>query len=87
MPHLDIPQMEHSFRYITGDDANQIQLFYRNSNTATVGLTIKETDLDRSVNNKGLEVHGTITKSAVATGADLVAYSGLVLHKLPITTL
>ena len=31
---------------------------------------------DRSVNNKGLEVHGTITKSAVATGADLVAYSG-----------
>ena len=57
-------------------DANQIQLFYRNSNTATVGLTIKETDLDRSVNNKGLEVHGTITKSAVATGADLVAYSG-----------
>jgi hypothetical protein len=29
---------------------------------------------DRSVNNTGLEVHGTITKSAVATGADLVAY-------------
>ena len=31
---------------------------------------------DRSVSNTGLEVHGTITKSAVATGADLVAYSG-----------
>ena len=31
---------------------------------------------DRSVNNTGLEVHGTITKSAVATGAELVAYSG-----------
>ena len=31
---------------------------------------------DRSLNNKGLEVHGTVTKSAVATGADLVAYSG-----------
>jgi hypothetical protein len=29
---------------------------------------------DRSVNNTGLEVHGTITKSAVATGAELVAY-------------
>ena len=63
-------------RYITGDDANEIQLFYRDTNSGTVGLTIKEVDIDRSVNNKGLEVHGTITKSAVATGADLVAYSG-----------
>ena len=31
---------------------------------------------DRSVNANGLAVYGTITKSAVATGADLVAYSG-----------
>jgi hypothetical protein len=31
---------------------------------------------DRSVNDNGLQVFGTITKSAVATGADLVAYSG-----------
>lgn len=31
---------------------------------------------DRSVNNNGLKVFGTITKSAVATGAELVAYSG-----------
>ena len=29
-----------------------------------------------SVNNKGLGVYGTVTKSAVATGADLVVYSG-----------
>ena len=31
---------------------------------------------DRSVNNKGLRVYGTVTKTPVATGADLVAYSG-----------
>jgi len=31
---------------------------------------------DRSVNNTGLAVYGTITKSAVATGAELVGYSG-----------
>lgn len=31
---------------------------------------------DLSANNNGLAVHGSITKSAVATGADLVAYSG-----------
>jgi hypothetical protein len=29
---------------------------------------------DRSLNNKGLTAYGTVTKSAVATGADLVAY-------------
>lgn len=33
-------------------------------------------ELDRSVNNRGLAVYGTITKTAVATGADLVGYSG-----------
>jgi hypothetical protein len=31
---------------------------------------------DRSVNGNGLQVFGTVTKTAVATGADLVAYSG-----------
>jgi len=31
---------------------------------------------DRSVNNNGVQVYGSITKTAVATGADLVAYSG-----------
>jgi hypothetical protein len=39
-------------------------------------LTISSVvDNDRSVNSKDLGVIGTITKSAVATGADLVAYS------------
>ena len=61
-------------RYITGDDANEIQLFYRNTNSATIGLTIKETDVDRSHYNKGLQVRGTMSKQVVATGADLVSY-------------
>ena len=40
-----------------------------------VSLTeIKEED--RSVNDNGLSVYGTITKSAVTTGAELVGYSG-----------
>jgi hypothetical protein len=34
------------------------------------------TDADRSVKNNPLTVNGTITRAAVATGADLVAYSG-----------
>ena len=47
------------------------------SGTATASfdnITIFDGVADRSVNNKGLAVYGTITKSAVATGAELVAY-------------
>ena len=47
-------------------------------------LSVKENApglLDRSVNNKGLIQYGTVTKSAVATGAELVAYSGFSASK------
>jgi len=39
-------------------------------------ISVKLADEDRSVNNNGLIVNGTITRTPVATGADLVAYSG-----------
>lgn len=39
-------------------------------------VSVKLADADRSVNNDGLIVNGTVTRSPVATGADLVAYSG-----------
>jgi len=39
-------------------------------------ISVRLADQDRSVNSNGLAVHGTITKTAVATGADLVGYSG-----------
>ncbi len=39
-------------------------------------VSVRLAEEDRSVNGNGLQVHGTITKTAVATGADLVAYSG-----------
>ena len=45
------------------------------SDTDTTDKTNGQTDPDRSVNNNSLTVYGTITKSAVATGAELVAYS------------
>ncbi len=37
---------------------------------------VVECENDRSVNNNGLAVYGTITKTPVATGSNLVAYSG-----------
>ena len=39
-------------------------------------VSVRLTELDRSVNNQGLGVYGTIAKSAVSPGANLVAYSG-----------
>ena len=47
-----------------------------NYDTGWDNVVITEVDEDRSVNANGLHSYGTITKSAVATGADLVAYSG-----------
>ena len=46
------------------------------SSTSTTNLTNGQTETDRSPNNLHLTVNGTITKTAVATGAELVAYSG-----------
>ena len=39
-------------------------------------ISVRIAEEDRSVNGNGLQVFGTITKNPVATGADLVAYSG-----------
>jgi hypothetical protein len=39
-------------------------------------VSVRIADADRSVNNKGLQTFGTITKTPVAVGADLVGYSG-----------
>jgi len=47
------------------------------SQTATFdNISVKLADADRSVKNTGLVINGTLTKTAVASGAGLVAYSG-----------
>ena len=47
-----------------------------NSTFVLNSVSIREAEEDRSVNNNSLQVFGTITKTPVATGAELVAYSG-----------
>ena len=47
-----------------------------NSHGFVDNVSVRLAEEDRSANNKGLQVFGEITKSPVATGADLVAYSG-----------
>ena len=53
-------------------------IFYVNNFTCNVSnFQVRElAEEDRSVKNNGLAVFGTVTKTAVNTGAELVAYSG-----------
>jgi hypothetical protein len=46
------------------------------SETQIDNVSVRLADPDRSVNGNGLGVHGSITKAPVATGADVVGYSG-----------
>ena len=55
--------------YIGGAAANGETAFFDN-------ISVKLADPDRSVKNKGLVVNGTLTKTPVASGANLVAWSG-----------
>lgn len=55
----------------------EIQTFNTTNGTLTVdNVSVRLAEPDRSVNNNGLQVFGTVQKNPVATGADLVAYSG-----------
>jgi len=47
-----------------------------NTTMTIADFSVRLAEPDRSVNGNGLAVYGSITKTAVATGADLVAYSG-----------
>ena len=51
---------------------------YKNQTTDTIfdNISVRLAEEDRSVNNNGLQVFGTVTKTAVTTGAELVGYSG-----------
>ena len=65
--------------FTASSTTTRIDLSAVQSTTATASfdnVSVKLAESDRSVNNKGLQVFGTVTKNPVATGADLVAYSG-----------
>jgi hypothetical protein len=51
---------------------------YKSQTTDVIfdNISVRLAEEDRSVNGNGLQVFGTVTKSAVSSGADLVAYSG-----------
>ena len=69
---------EHAF-YFTADQASHTirigsDVSGNNRIQEISSVTIREVEEDRSVNNKGLQVFGTVPKQVVATGAELVSY-------------
>ena len=51
---------------------------FTNTNATSLidSISVRLADADRSVNANGLATYGTVTKAAVATGAELMSYSG-----------
>ena len=56
--------------YVYFQNADATNTYYSDFDNVSIRLA----DPDRSVNDNGLEVYGQFTKSAVATGADLMGY-------------
>jgi hypothetical protein len=50
--------------------------YYTTSAITISGFSVRLAEKDRSWHENGLQVFGTVTKTAVATGAELVGYSG-----------
>lgn len=69
----------YSFTFIA-ETVNDYIVVQNNSATQTFTLTewsVRRSELDLSrLNNKGLQVFGTVTKTPVAPGADLLGYGG-----------
>ena len=69
----------YSLTFVATQTSHVIGLGARQSTAATVtvdNVSVRLADPDRSVNGKGVGVHGSLTKAPVATGADVVGYSG-----------
>ena len=66
-----------TYRFLNNVSGNDLIYLRSESFIGSIdNVKIYYAEYDRSPNNKGLIPYGTITKSAVATGADLVAYKG-----------
>ena len=68
----------YSYEFVALSDTSEVRAAVGSTGTYAVwdNISVRLAEDDRSVNNNGLQVIGQITKSPVAPGTDLVAYSG-----------
>ena len=63
----------------TSSTVSSIQFVHRGGGggyAVVDNISVRKAELDRSPNNRSLQVYGTITKTLLSAGSDLVAYSG-----------
>ena len=68
---------DRTFTFVATQSSTTISLYRFNGHTGTATfdyISVRRAIPDRSVKGNGLQIHGTIPKSAVETGADLVSY-------------
>jgi hypothetical protein len=67
----------YSFSFVAASTVAYISLREFTNGTSTLdNISVRVADNDRSYNNNPIAVHGTLPRTPVATGAELVAYSG-----------
>jgi len=67
----------HTFTFTPTVSSSDIRFEASGTTSLSIdNISIRKAEEDRSVNGNGLQVFGSITKNPVATGADLVSYSG-----------
>jgi len=67
----------HTFTAIGGTTTLNLYRYKDHNGSGTLtSISCRLADQDRSVNGNSLQIHGTIDKDPVATGAELVGYSG-----------
>jgi hypothetical protein len=76
--NLPVPAGQRLVSFVARNTSLSVGLgaYTANANIEFDDLVVQVADADRSVNNKGLIVNGTITRAPVTPGAELVAYSG-----------
>lgn len=67
----------HFHTFVATDTTTRISLITANDGvTVYDNVSVRLAEVDRSTYQNGLQIHGQLTKSVVAPGAELVAYSG-----------
>ena len=62
--------------FIATETNSQVWIYSADDIVSVDNISVKLADEDRSVNSNGLVIEGSIARDPVASGADLVAYSG-----------
>jgi len=74
--YVNLPSTTGTFTFILTAYNSDFGIYGANYTGVIDNVTISLAEEDRRVELGGLQVFGTVTKTAVATGADLVGYSG-----------